>query len=56
MKYIKKFIPELEKLTAKQIHDWEKRQVDGIAYPAPIIDHAEARKETLKRYGKTRGK
>ena len=56
VKYIKKFIPELEKLTAKQIHDWEKRQVDGIAYPAPIIDHAEARKETLKRYGKTRGK
>jgi len=35
--YIKKWIPELESLTPRQIHRWEGEL--GIDYPAPILEH-----------------
>jgi len=38
-KYIKKWVPELEKLSADQIHRLETESFD-IDYPRPIVDHS----------------
>lgn len=49
--YIKKYIPELAHLDKSSVHQpW--LSVDGLAkgYPAPILDHAAERDETLLRY------
>lgn len=49
--YIKKYIPELAHLDKAFVHQpW--LSVDGLAkgYPAPIVDHAVERDETLLRY------
>ncbi len=35
--YIKKWIPELQSLSPRQIHRWEGEL--GIDYPAPMLDH-----------------
>ncbi|MBY0369499.1 DNA photolyase family protein [bacterium] len=45
--YIRKYVPELSGLTAKQIH--EPPQVRG--YPSPIVDHAVMRAKALALYG-----
>lgn len=37
--YIKKWIPELETCTPKEIHSWERAQIKGINYPKPCIEH-----------------
>ena len=44
--YIRKYVPELQKLSAKQIH--EPSGVSG--YPEPIVDHSEQREKALKMY------
>jgi deoxyribodipyrimidine photo-lyase len=45
--YIKKWIPELEAVPNKDIHNWFKTFQDyrkkGIDYPAPMLDHDKAR-------------
>ena len=49
--YIKRFVPELRHLDAKTIHEpW--LAIDGYVngYPERIVDHAEERDETLRRY------
>ncbi len=38
--YIKKWLPELSHLTPKQIHRLEKKEIKGLKYPRPMIDHA----------------
>ena len=57
--FIKRYLPQLAGFNAKEIHaPWlasEARQreagcIIGVDYPAPIVDHAEARKRTLERY------
>jgi len=54
--YIKKWIPELEKVPNKDLHSWFKPEVhekwlkEGIQYYKPILDHDVERKETLKLY------
>lgn len=57
--FIKRFVPELAGFTTKEIHTpWlthpkrqqEARCVIGRDYPAPIVDHAQAREQTLNRY------
>jgi len=48
-KFILRYLPQLAKLAPKAIHaPWQA----GIAadYPAPIVDHAVAREQTLRRY------
>lgn len=37
--YIKRWIPELRDISARDIHRWESRQVIDN-YPAPMLDHA----------------
>lgn len=57
-KFIKRYLPQLSALSAKAIHaPWEhplELQSCGIVlgrdYPAPIVDHAQARAQTLARY------
>jgi deoxyribodipyrimidine photo-lyase len=48
--YIRKYVPELAKLSAQEIHfPAPLERPEG--YPLPIVDHAEARARALKRYG-----
>jgi len=58
-KFIKRYLPQLDKLDAEQIHaPWlapsMTLEMAGITlgkdYPAPIVQHDEARKNTLARY------
>lgn len=37
--YIKRWVPELETVSAKNIHNWYKEQIHGVTYPEPIVDH-----------------
>lgn len=57
--FIKRYLPQLANLPAKLVHaPWLAKPVDleaagvrlGVDYPLPIVDHAQAREETLRRY------
>ena len=52
--YIKKWLPELEDVDNKHIHQWFKfhNQYQKIDYPEPMVNHDDARKETLKVFKK----
>lgn len=52
--YVRRWIPELADVPARHVHTpWElDRPPSG--YPAPIVDHAEERIESLRRYEKIR--
>lgn len=55
-RYIRRFIPELGHLSGKSVHEpW--KAADGLTrgYPAPIVEHREAREEALFRYQAARG-
>jgi deoxyribodipyrimidine photo-lyase len=57
--YVRRYVPELcdRGLSGKEIHaPWTAKGGAPKGYPAPIVDHAEARKETLRRYGEARQK
>ena len=48
--YIKKWIPELNHLSAQEIHEWEtlsQKKALIREYPAPCLDHNEAKEKTL---------
>ena len=54
--YIREYVPELAKVTGKCIHEPHLMTPDeqnragcliGVDYPAPLVDHAEARREYL---------
>ena len=58
-RFIRRYLPQLKALADKEIHaPWlvprmlldQKNIVLGRDYPAPIVQHDEARKETLARY------
>src|SRR5471032_2739231 len=58
-RFIRRYLPQLKALGDKEIHaPWlvprmlleQKNIVLGRDYPAPIVQHDEARKETLERY------
>lgn len=51
-RYIKRWVPELELCSAKDIHKMRQLPAD---YPAPIVDHAEERLEALARYEEVKG-
>lgn len=52
--YIKFWIPELKDVIPNDIHNWFKSEIRAkypdIKYPAPIVEHDEERKETIKIY------
>ncbi|MCX7692499.1 MAG: FAD-binding domain-containing protein, partial [Tepidimonas taiwanensis] len=62
-RFIKRYLPQLSQFTAEEIHaPWlvpapRQRQagcVIGVDYPAPIVDHAQARARALARYAVAR--
>jgi deoxyribodipyrimidine photo-lyase len=52
--YIRRWVPELADLDADHIHEPSRAPSPPSDYPAPILDHAEARQRTLARYGAAR--
>ncbi|MGB1310970.1 MAG: FAD-binding domain-containing protein, partial [Leucothrix sp.] len=53
--YIRKWVPELGKLSDKEIHEpWllPEAKRGGIDYPAPIVDLAASRQRALEAYSK----
>jgi deoxyribodipyrimidine photo-lyase len=62
-KFIRRYLPQLARLGDELIHaPWEASPIEleaagvelGRNYPRPIVDHAEARARTLRRYGVVR--
>ncbi|RYY94445.1 MAG: deoxyribodipyrimidine photo-lyase [Comamonadaceae bacterium] len=62
--FIVRYLPQLAQLPAAVVHaPWTARPVDleaagvrlGVDYPLPIVDHATAREETLRRYAVVKG-
>jgi len=54
--YIKKWIPELKDVTAKDIHKWESKYKDydvkELGYFEPIVEYKKARADSVKMYRK----
>ena len=48
--YVRRWVPELADVPAKHVHTpWEMDEPPAD-YPAPVVDHAEERREALRRY------
>lgn len=55
-KYIKKWIPELESLSPKEIHKLEKSAQPPLSsYPAPIVHHSEQTDEAREMFERVKG-
>jgi deoxyribodipyrimidine photo-lyase len=62
--YVRRYVPELERVPDEYLREpWRMPQdvqhevgcVIGVDYPEPIVDHAQARREALDRYGSALG-
>jgi len=62
-RFIRRYVPELARVPDQYVHaPWTMDEaaqrasccVPGGDYPLPVVDHAEARKRTLARYGRIR--
>ncbi len=51
--YVRRWVPELRSLDGKAVHEpWKHGGAEK--YPEPLVDHAEAREESLRRYAAIR--
>jgi deoxyribodipyrimidine photo-lyase len=48
--YVRRWVPELADVPAKHVHTPWTMDEPPAGYPAPIVDHAEERAESLRRY------
>ena len=52
--YIKKWLPQLKDIPAKELHDWskhyEKYNLQDIEYVKPIVEYKDARKASVEMY------
>ncbi|MGI8954012.1 MAG: cryptochrome/photolyase family protein [Nocardioidaceae bacterium] len=49
--YVRRYVPELADLGAADVHEpWKQPDGPPGGYPAPLVDHAEERREALDRY------
>ena len=48
--YVRRWVPELADVPAKHVHTPWEMDAPPADYPAPIVDHAEERVESLRRY------
>ena len=48
--YVRRFVPELEGLSDREVHEPWRADSPPKDYPAPIVDHAEARERALEAY------
>ena len=55
--YIRRYVPELRDVTTRYVHrPWEDPQGLPAGYPERIVDHADERAESLRRYGAVTGR
>jgi len=54
--FIKRFLPELEGLDKKSIHNPSSEQRKAVGYPNPVIDYKFARQRALDGYAVAMGK
>jgi len=55
--YIRRYVPELRELSAKEVHaPWERQQGQPAGYPERIVDHAKERNTSLTNYRHVRGR
>ncbi|MBC7596023.1 MAG: deoxyribodipyrimidine photo-lyase [Kineosporiaceae bacterium] len=54
--YVRRWVPELRNVEDKAVHEPWTLPSPPAGYPAPIVDHAEERTESLRRYEVMRGK
>ena len=53
--YVRRYVPELAGLPLAHLHTpWNAPGGPPNGYPAPLVDHAEERREALDRYGQVR--
>ncbi len=53
--YVRRWVPELAAVTDKYVHrPWDDPTGSPAAYPTPMVDHAEEREESLRRYAAVR--
>jgi len=48
--YVRRYLPELRGLPGAAAHEPWKHPLLAVDYPAPVVDHAEEREESLRRY------
>jgi deoxyribodipyrimidine photo-lyase len=53
--YVRRWVPELADVDRRHVHrPWDAPDGPPAGYPAPIVDHAEEREESLRRYDSIR--
>jgi deoxyribodipyrimidine photo-lyase len=48
--YVRRWVPELADVATKHVHEPQAMDDPPTDYPEPIVDHAEERREALRRY------